>query len=60
MINTNVHTKEVGTTVYIDINQSSHPVKHSVIFTEAEKQQLEDKIVDDLFTIFTKGQSNQQ
>lgn len=55
MIPTNINTKEIGTTEYHDINENCYPVKHSVIFTEAEKRELEDKIAEDLYQIFTKG-----
>lgn len=45
--------QDAGTTEYIDCKKNIHTVKHSVIFAEKEKWELEDKIVEDLYRIFT-------
>jgi len=47
-----LNTIDVGITEYTDIKNRTHSVRHSVIFTDIEKQELESKIVDDLYRIF--------
>lgn len=44
---------QVGEGSYIDRKDKTHKVIHSVIFTDEEKRELEDKIVEDLYRIFT-------
>ena len=39
---------------YTDAANNVRQVKHTVIFTTAEKRELEDKIVEDLYRIFTR------
>ena len=46
-INTGYHTK------YTDISNKSKEVKHSTILTTEEKKELEERIVDELYRIFT-------
>lgn len=46
-------TISVGTTQYTDLKEQTHTVTHSVIFTDAEKRELEEKIAEDLYQIFT-------
>lgn len=41
-------------TEYKDCKDNTHTVTHRVILTDADKRELEDKIVDDLYRIFTK------
>ncbi len=40
-------------TQYTDISNKVKRVKHSVIFTDSEKRELEERIVEDLYRIFT-------
>ena len=44
---------QVAQSSYTDQKDRIHKVIHSVIFTEEEKRELEDKIVEDLYRIFT-------
>lgn len=39
---------------YTDAANNVRQVKHTVMFTETEKRELEDKIVEDLYRIFTR------
>lgn len=55
MVNSNKKVRTVGTSEYRDCKSNIHTIKHSVIFTEAEKRELEEKIVEDLYRIFTKN-----
>lgn len=44
------------TTEYTDLKNETKKVAHKkAIFTDAEKRELEDKIAEDLYRIFTKG-----
>ena len=40
-------------TVYTDTSNKVKKVKHSVIFNSEEKRELEERIVEDLYRIFT-------
>ena len=46
-------TKEACSS-YTDSANKVRRVRHTVIFTEQEKRELEDKIVEDLYRIFVK------
>ena len=50
-----MNIRTIGTSEYSDCKSNTHKVKHSVIFTEKEKRELEDKIVEDLYRIFTNN-----
>lgn len=44
------------TTEYTDLKHETKKVTHQrVIFTDAEKRELEDKIAEDLYRIFSEG-----
>ena len=45
--NTGEHTK------YKDINNNTIKVKHSTVLTGTERREIEEKIVDELYKIFT-------
>lgn len=51
----NLNTNEIGVSEFVDSKKRSHTVKHSVIFTDSEKRELEEKIAEDLYRIFTNG-----
>lgn len=51
----NVDTKELGITEFTDSKSRTHIVKHSVVLTETEKREVEDRIAEDLYRIFTNG-----
>lgn len=38
---------------YSDSKSSTHRIKHSVVLTEAKKRELEERIADELYRIFT-------
>ena len=46
-INTGHHTK------FTDISNKTKEVKHSVVFSAKERTELEEKIVEELYRIFT-------
>lgn len=48
-----IKSREVGYTEFTDSHANTHKVKHSIIFTDCEKRELEDKIADELYRIFT-------
>ncbi len=54
---TDLNTNEVGVSEFIDSKNRSHTVKHSVILTDFERKELEDRIVEDLYRIFTNSKS---
>ena len=50
-----LNTNEVGVSEFVDSKNRSHIVKHSIILTDSEKRELEDRIAEDLYRIFTNG-----
>ena len=48
------HNNKEPCTCYTDAANNVRQVRHTVIFTEEEKRELEDKIVEDLYRIFTQ------
>ena len=46
--------RQIGMSEYTDTKEHTHKVIHSVIFTDEEKRDLEEKIADDLYQIFTR------
>lgn len=52
-----LNTNEVGVSEFIDSKNRSHSVKHSIVLTDYKKSELEEKIAEDLYRIFTKGKS---
>lgn len=52
-----LNTNEVGVSEFVDSKKRSHTVKHSIILTDTEKRELEDRIAEDLYRIFTNGKS---
>lgn len=50
---TDRETVETGVSEFTDFNFHVHKVKHSIIYTEKEKSELEEKIVEDLCRVFT-------
>ena len=53
MLNNIANTKTIGVSKFTDISNNVKEVKHSVILNDAEKRELEEKIVDELYRIFT-------
>lgn len=53
MLNNIANTKTIGVSKFTDISNKVKEVKHSVILNDAEKRELEEKIVDELYRIFT-------
>lgn len=54
MLNFNeLNTKEIGVSEFTDSKSRTHTVKHSVLLTETEKRELEEKIAEELYHIFT-------
>ncbi len=52
---TDLNTKEVGISKFIDSKNRSHTVKHSVIQTDFERKEQVDRIAEDLYRIFTNN-----
>lgn len=50
-----LNTNEVGVSEFIDSKNRSHTVKHSIILTDSEKRELENRIAEDLYRIFTNS-----
>ena len=50
-----LNTNEVSVSEFVDSKKRSHTVKHSIILTDTEKRELEDRIAEDLYRIFTNG-----
>lgn len=40
-------------TVYTDIHNNEKDVKHSVVLTSEDKKELEERIVNELYRVFT-------
>ena len=56
MLNFNVlATKEIGISEFTDSKSRTHTVRHSVVLTEAEKRELEERIAEELYRIFTSN-----
>lgn len=51
----NINTKEIGISEFTDSKSRTHIVKHSVVLTETEKRELEEKIAEELYRIFTNN-----
>ncbi len=51
----NIDTKEIGLSEFTDSKSRTHTVKHSVVLTETEKRELEEKIAEELYRIFTNN-----
>lgn len=50
----NLVKQQIATGSFVDSKNREHPVVHSIIFTDEEKRDLEERIAEDLFKIFTK------
>ena len=48
-------TKEIGVSEFTDSKSRTHTVKHSVVLTETEKRELEERIAEELYRIFTSN-----
>ncbi len=48
-----IEKKELGYSEYSDSKSSTHRIKHSVVLTESKKRELEERIADELYRIFT-------
>ena len=56
MLNFNkLATKEIGISEFTDSKSRTHAVKHSVVLTEIEKRELEERIAEELYRIFTSN-----
>ena len=54
MLNFNeLATKEIGISEFTDSKSRTHTVRHSVVLTETEKRELEERIAEELYRIFT-------
>lgn len=47
--------KSVGESEYTDSRSRTHTVKHSMILSDTKRKELEEKIAEELYQIFTKG-----
>lgn len=50
-----LNTNKIGISEFVDSKNHSHIVKHSIILTDFEKRELEEKIAEDLYKIFTNA-----
>lgn len=48
-----IDTKEIGYSEYSDAHSGVHSIKHSIVLTDLKKRELEEKIADELYRIFT-------
>lgn len=56
MLNFNeLATKEIGISEFTDSKSRTHTVRHSVLLTETEKRELEERIAEELYRIFTSN-----
>ncbi len=56
MLNFNeLATKEIGISEFTDSKSRTHTVRHSVVLTETEKRELEERIAEELYRIFTSN-----
>ncbi len=54
MFDTNyLKTNEIGVSEFVDSKNRLHIVKHSVIITNFDRKELEERIAEDLYKIFT-------
>lgn len=53
MLNNITNTQTIALSKYTDISNNIKEVKHSVIFNDAQKKELEEQIVEELYRIFT-------
>lgn len=53
MLNNITNTQTIGLSQYTDISNNVKEVKHSVIFNDTERREIEERIVEDLYRIFT-------
>lgn len=49
----NISTKELGVSEFTDSKSHTHKIKHSLVLTETEKRELEERIAEELYRIFT-------
>lgn len=52
-----LNTNEVGVSEFFDSKNRLHSVKHSIVITDYKRSELEEKIAEDLYRIFTNGKS---
>ena len=56
MLNFNeLATKEIGISEFTDSKSRTHTVRHIVVLTETEKRELEERIAEELYRIFTSN-----
>ena len=48
-------TREIGISEFTDTKSRTHVIKHSIVLTNTEKRELEEKIAEDLYQILTNG-----
>ena len=48
-----IDTREIGYSEYSDVHSGVCSIKHSIVLTESKKRELEEKIADELYRIFT-------
>lgn len=53
MLNNITNTETIELSQYTDISNNVKEVKHSVIFNDTERREIEEKITEDLYRIFT-------
>ena len=53
MLNNITNTRTIGLSQYTDISNKVKEVKHSVVFNDTERRKIEERIVEDLYRIFT-------
>ena len=53
MLNNITNTETIRLSQYTDISNNVKEVKHSIILKDAEKREIEERIVEDLYRIFT-------
>ena len=56
MLNLNeLATKEIGISEFTDSKSRTHIVKHSIVLTETEKREIEERVAEELYRIFTSN-----
>lgn len=53
MLNNITNTQTITTTAYIDISNKVKEVKHSVVVYAKQREELEESIVAELYSVFT-------
>lgn len=48
-------TKVIGETQYTDAKSNTHTVKHSIVLSDIKRKELEEKIAEELYQIFTNS-----